>query len=186
MDRVMARANREVGGDELPARIASRTLKRVLRRVDVQAPARSTGMTTQLATRMCQGFAAIVGEPTSVSALGCGKARCEQHPEREAESRRDQAEGGGLESEDGSDLARREAGRLQQPDFTVLSRSAGPDEDPDDDEGDDQEQDGVRRHDDLDGLRIAERIVALDLPGLEAQRRRRETCCRPLGERRSR
>ena len=30
-------------------------------------------MTTQLATRMCQGFAAIVGEPISVSALGAAR-----------------------------------------------------------------------------------------------------------------
>jgi hypothetical protein len=124
-------------------------------------------MTTQLATRMCQGFAAIVGEPISASALGAARRGASKHPEREAEGRRDQTEDGGLEGEDGSDLARGEAGRLQQPDFTVLSRCPGADEDPDDDKGNDQEQDGERRHDHLHGLCIAERVVALDLPGLE-------------------
>ena len=126
-------------------------------------------MTTQLATRMCQGFAAIVGEPISVSALGAARRGASNRPEREAEGRRDETEGGGLEREDGSDLARGEAGRLQQPDLTVLVAGAGADEDPDDDEGDDQEQDGERRHDDLHGLCIAERVVALDLPGLEGE-----------------
>jgi hypothetical protein len=66
----MSRASRESGGYDLPAAIASRTVKRVLRRVEVKAPANSTGSTTQPATSMCQGFAAIVGDPTSVSALG--------------------------------------------------------------------------------------------------------------------
>ena len=152
-----ARASREVGGDELPARIASRTLKRVLRRVAVKAPARSTGMTTQLATRMCQGFAAIVGEPISVSALGAARRGASSIPSVKPRAAAIKPRTGGLECEDGADLARGEAGRLQQPDLTVLSGGARADEDPDHDEGDDQEQDGERRHDDLDGLCIAER-----------------------------
>src|SRR5207247_8343005 len=57
-DRATARASRELAGVELPARIASRTLKRVLRRVEVKTPASSTGRTMKLAARMCQGFAA--------------------------------------------------------------------------------------------------------------------------------
>ena len=135
---------------------------------------------------MCQGFAAIVGEPISVSALGAARRGATIDSEREAEGRSDETEGGGLEGENGTDLARREAGRLQQPDLTVLVAGAGADEDANDDEGNDQEQDGERRRDHLRGLCIPQRVIALVLPGLEAEIAGRHRCRRPLGERRSR
>ena len=87
----------------------------------------------------------------------------------------DEPERSGLEREDGSDLARGEAGHLQQPDLTVLVAGAGADEDPDDDEGNDQEQDGEHRHDHLRALCITQRVIALDLPGLERERGRTAT-----------
>ena len=54
--------------------------------------------------------------------LGAGrrKAGGQDSPDREAEERRDQAKRDRFECEDASDLARREADRLQQPDLAVL------------------------------------------------------------------
>jgi hypothetical protein len=82
------------------------------------------------------------------------------------------------------------ARRIQQPDLTVLLAGAGADEDSDDDEGDDQKQDGEDGDDHLRALCIAQRIVALGMPGLEVERpgsrrRCRKASRRPLGERRS-
>jgi hypothetical protein len=70
----IVRARRDRGaGDGVPAWIACRTLKRVLRRVDARALAKSTSSTGMLATRRCHGLAAIVGEPSIVSALGAAR-----------------------------------------------------------------------------------------------------------------
>ena len=133
---------------------------------------------------MCQGFAAIVGEPSSVSALGAARRGARIAPSAKPTAR-DETERGGLEREDGTDLARGEAGRLQQPDLTVLVAGAGADEDPDDDEGNDQEQDGEHRHDHLRALCIPERVVALGLPGLEGERADRQRRCREAAAARS-
>ena len=89
----------------------------------------------------CHGFAAIVGE-LIVSALGAAPRRgASSIPSVKAEGRRDETEGGGLEGEDGSDLAGVKPPPLAAR-FHGVGAGAGADEDPNYDEGDDQEQDG--------------------------------------------
>jgi hypothetical protein len=121
---------------------------------------------------------------------GLGKARRKDCPEREAQCGCDNAERHGLQCEHDSDLAGGEADRLQQSDLTVLFAGARADEDSDDDEGDDQEQDGEDGDDHLRALCVAQRVVALRLPGLEIEvpgpRGRREGCCRARSEGRRR
>jgi hypothetical protein len=190
-DRTTARANNELGGDGLPARIASRTVKRVLRRVEVKAPAKSTGTTTQLATRMCQGFAAIVGEPSRVSALDAARRGARIAPSAKPRAAATRPRAADSSAKTIPTWRGVKAGGLQQPDLTVLFAGAGADEDSDDDEGDDQEQDGEDGDDHLCALSVAQRVVALVLPGLEVETlgprgRCRKACRRPLGERRSR
>ena len=125
----------------MPARIASRTVKRVLRRVDGQGSGEEHGEHDAAGDEDVPGIRRDRRRAEERLGAGRGKARREDRPEREAQDGRDEAERGGLEREDDSDLARGEADRLQQPDLTVLFAGARADEDADDDEGDDQQQD---------------------------------------------
>ena len=121
------------------------------------------------AMRRCHGFAAVVGEPSIVSALGAASRGASRTPIAKPMTDGDQAERGGLEREHGGDLARREADGLQQPDLAVLRAGAGADEDRHDREDHDEQQDRVGRQDDRDRLRVAQRLLALVLPGLDGR-----------------
>ena len=103
---------------------------------------------------MCSGFAAIVGEPTSVWALGAAR-RGAGPPKREAQCGCDSAERDGLQCKHDSDLAGSKTDRLQQSDLTVLFTGTRADEDSDDDEGDDQQEDSEHGDDHLRALCIA-------------------------------
>ena len=79
------------------------------------------------------------------------------------------AERGGLDREHGGDLARRDADGLQQPDLAVLRAGAGADQDRHDREDHDEQHDRVGRQDDRQRLRVAQRVRALVLPGLDGR-----------------
>ena len=79
--RAIVRARRDRGaGAGVPAWIACRALKRVARRVDERALPMSTSRTGMPATRRCHGFAAVVGEPSIVSALGAASRGASRAP----------------------------------------------------------------------------------------------------------
>jgi hypothetical protein len=139
---------------------------------------------------MCQGFAAILGEPRRVSALGAARRGA-----RTAPSAKPRSAATSPSAVDSSAKAipiwrGREADRFQQLDLAVLLAGPGADEDSDDDEGDDQKQDREQGDDHLRALSVAEREVALVLPSLQRKiprtRGRRKGCRRARSEYRSR